>query len=811
MKSQARVVIVGGGIVGVSIAYHLTKFGWKDVVLVEKNELTAGSTWHAAGLLPLFTMSYAIGQIHKYSVDLYKSLEAETGQDVGFHATGNMRLAESKERMDEFHRYCSVANTIGVPFEVIDAKRAKQLWPLCEMDDVVGALFHPQDGHAAPADVTMALAKAARSRGAELNRQTKVTAIQQKPSGEWLVKTDKGDIACEHVVTATGSWARQVAALAGLDIPVIAVEHQYIVTEPCKELQERKAKGLPEMPVLRDSIASYYLREERQGLIVGPYENNAPCWGTDGVPDAFGQELLPPDLDRLQVHIDAAMRRVPALANVGIKNCVNGPIPYTPDGSPLIGPAPGLKNYWLCEGFSFGITQAGGAGKLLAEWIIAGDPPIDPWDVDPRRFGPYANRNYTKIKNEEVYAHMYVLHYPLEERPGARPAKTGPIYDRLTALGAVWGQKFGWERPNWFAAKGTPAKDALSFRRGNYFEPAREEARAVRERVGLQDLTGFSKFEVSGPGAEAMLDKLVANKLPRGQGRVQLCHALNEIGGVVSEFTVTRLGPQDFYVVSAAAANAHDRDVLWRALPADGSVTLRDVTLDRGVLVLAGPKARDVLRKLTDADLSGNAFPWLSGKNILVGLAPVLALRVNFLGELGWELHHPLAYQLGLFQNLMEAGKEFDIRPVGIRAMDSLRIEKGYRYWRADLTTEYTVLEAGMERFVKLDKGAFTGRQALIDQKKKGLPRNFVTLEVAAKADCDPLGNEPLYAGGKMIGRSTSGAYAYTLGKSLALAYVDPAHSKPGADMEIEMLGRRYKAVVIPESPYDPDNARIRA
>ena len=811
MKSQARVVIVGGGVVGVSIAYHLTKFGWKDVVLVEKNELTAGSTWHAAGLLPLFNMSYMIGQMHKYSVDLYKSLEAETGQSVGFHHTGNMRLATNKERMDEYYRYCNTANTIGVPFEIVDVKRVNELWPLVQTEGVIGAIYHPQDGHCAPADLTMALAKAARSRGAELNRQTKVTAMQQKPNGEWLVKTDKGDIACEHVVTATGSWARQVAALVGLDIPVIAVEHQYIVTEPCQELLDRKAKGLPEMPVLRESDQSYYLREERQGLIVGPYEKGAPAWGVDGVPDSFGQELLPPDLDRLQVHIDAAIRRVPVLGKVGIKDCVNGPIPYTPDGSPVIGPAPGLKNYWLCEGFSFGITQAGGAGKLIAEWIINGEPPMDPWDVDPRRFGPYANKTYTKIKNEECYDHVFVLHYPLEEKPAARPAKTGPIYDRLTALGAVWGQRFGWERPNWFAPKGMATKDVLSFRRGNFFEPAREEARAVREHVGLQDLTGFSKFKVSGPGAEAMLDRLVANRLPKGLGRIQLCHALNNTGGVVSEFTVTRLGPQSFYVISAAAAETHDHDILWRALPADGSVTLRDVTLDRGVLVLAGPKARDVLRKLTDTDLSGNAFPWLSGKPILVGVAPVLALRVNFLGELGWELHHPLAYQLGLFRNLMDAGKEFDIRPVGMRAMDSLRIEKGYRYWRSDLTTEYTVLEAGMERFVKLDKGEFVGRQALIEQKKKGLPRNFVTVEVTGKADCDPWGSEPLYAGGKMIGRTTSGAYAYTLNKSLALAYIDPAYSKTGSKIEIQMLDRKYPAVVIPESPWDPDNARIRA
>ncbi len=811
MKSSARVVIVGGGIVGVSVAYHLTKLGWTEVVLVEKNELTAGSTWHAAGLLPLFNMSYAIGQLHKYSVDLYQTLEAETGQPVSFHKTGNLRLATNRERMDEYHRYCATANTIGVPFEIVDARRVKELWPLCETDGVVGALFHPQDGHVAPADVTQALAKAARARGAEIVRQTKVVGIQQKPSGEWLVRTDKGDIACEHVVTATGSWARQVAAMVGLDIPVIAVEHQYIVTEPCRELEERKAKGLPELPVLRESDQSYYLREERQGLIVGPYEKGAPAWGVDGVPDSFGQELLPPDIDRLQVHIDAAIRRVPMLGRVGIKDCINGPIPYTPDGSPLIGPAPGLRNYWLAEGFSFGITAAGGAGRLLAEWMVAGEPAIDPWDVDPRRFGAYANKVYTKLKNEEAYEHIFVLHYPLEERPAARPAKTSPIYDRLTAMGAVWGQKFGWERPNWFAPKGMPAKDVYSFRRANFFEPVREECRAVRERVGVQDLTGFSKFVVEGPGAEAMLDRLVANRLPRGHLRTQLCHVLNRMGGVVSEFTITRLGPDRFYIVSAAAAQAHDHDVLWRALPADGGVTLRDLTLDRGVLVLAGPRARDVLRKLTDADLSNEAFPWLSGKAITVGVAPVLALRVNFLGELGWELHHPLAYQVGIFQNLMEAGAAFDIRPVGIRAMDSLRIEKGYRYWRSDLTTEYTILEAGMERFVRFDKGDFVGKQALVEQKRMGLPRRFVTIQVDAETDNDPWGNEPLYAGGRMVGRTTSGAYGYTVAKSLALAYVEPTHAEPGSRLEIELLGRRHPASVIPESPWDPANARIRA
>jgi len=815
MKSHARVVIVGGGIVGVSIAYHLTKLGWTDVALLEMNELTAGSTWHAAGLLPLFNMSYSVGQLHKYSVDLYQSLEAETGQAVSFHKTGNLRLATNRERMDEYHRYCATANTIGVPFEIIDVKRVKELWPLCDTDGVVGALFHPQDGHVAPVDVTMALAKAARSRGAEINRQTKVTGIQQLPSGEWLVKTNKGDITAEHVVTATGSWARQIAAMVGLDIPVIPVEHQFIVTEPCDELLKRREQGLPEMAVLRESDQSYYLREERQGLIVGPYEKGAPAWAVDGVPEAFGQELLPPDIDRLQVHIDAAIKRVPMLGRVGIKDCVNGPIPYTPDGSPLIGPAPGLRNYWLAEGFSFGITAAGGAGKLLAEWMVNGEASVDPWDVDPRRFGAFANKTYTKIKNEEAYEHIFVLHYPLEERGGARPAKTSPIYDRLTALGAVWGQKFGWERPNWFAPKGTEPKDVLSFRRGNFFEAAREESRAVRERVGIQDLTGFSKFVVEGKGAEAMLDRLVANKLPKGHLRTQLCHVLNSAGGVVSEFTVTRLGPQSFYLISAAAAGAHDHDILWRAMPTDGSVTLRDVTLENGVLVVAGPRARDVLQKATDADLSNAGFPWLSGKKIVVGVAPVLALRVNFLGELGWELHHPLAYQIGLFQKLMEAGAEYDIRPVGIRAMDSLRIEKGYRYWRSDLTTECSLLEAGMDRFVRLDKGDFPGRDALAAEKKSGSKRKFVTVAVEARGhnapDNDPWGNEPLYANGKLIGRTTSGAFGFTVGKSLALAYVDAPHAAAGTKLEIELLGMRYPVAVIPESPWDPNNDRIRA
>ncbi len=810
MKTHARVVIVGGGVVGVSILYHLAKKGWSDVVLCEKMELTHGSTWHAAGLLPLFNMSYTVGQIHKYSVDLYKGLEAETGQAVGFHQTGNLRLATNRDRMDEYHKYCGTANTIGVPFRIITPKEVKELWPLCNVEGIIGALYHPQDGHVAPADVTMALAKGARSGGAEIYRQTKVTGIERRTNGEWLVKTDKGDIACEHVVTASGSWARQVGRMVGLDLPVIAVEHQYLVTEEIPELAERKKRGLPELAVLRESDQSYYMREERQGLILGPYEKGAPAWAVDGVPDAFGQELLAPDYDRLEPHINAAIRRVPVFGKAGIKDCINGPIPYTPDGSPLIGPAWGLKNFWLCEGHSFGITAAGGSGWQLAEWMVEGEPGIDMWDVDARRFGDYANKRYTKIKNEECYEHVFILHYPLEERPAARPVKTAPCYLRQKELGAVFGQKFGWERANWFAPKGVEPKDKYSFRRTNFFEPVREEVKAVRERAGLLDLTGFSKFEVSGPGAEAYLDRLVANRLPKKIGRIQLCHVCTPKGGVASEWTITRLGEQSFYVISAAAAERHDFDILAKNLPADGSVALRDVTLDRGVLVVAGPRSREVLQKLTDADLSNAAFPWLSAQEITVGVAPVRALRVNFVGELGWELHHPLAYQLHLWDSIMAAGKEFDIRPFGIRAMDSLRVEKSYRYWRVDLSTEYSPLESGMGRFVQLNKGEFIGREALLRQQQKGLPYNFVTLAVQVK-DSDPWGNEPIYVGDKMVGRATSGAYGYTLGKSLAVGYVRPDYAKPGTKLEMILLGERYPAEVVAESPWDPENARLRA
>ncbi|WP_282607153.1 FAD-dependent oxidoreductase [Pelagibius sp. Alg239-R121] len=811
MKTHARAVVVGGGVVGASILYHLTKQGWSDVVLLERTELTAGSTWHAAGLLPLFNMSYSVGQIHKYSVDLYKTLQEETGQDVSFHVTGNLRLATNQERMDEYRHYCGTANTIGVPYEMITPAQVKELWPLCDTEGLVGALYHPDDGHIAPVDLTNALAIGARNGGAEIYRQTEVTAMTQLPSGEWKVTTNKGEITCEHLITATGNYARQTAAMVGLDIPVIPVEHQYIVTDAHPLLEERKKAGLPEMAVLRESDASYYMREERQGLILGPYEKGAPACFVDGVPETFGQDLFPGDLERLEPHIEAAINRVPIFGEVGIKDVVNGPISYTPDGNPMIGPAFGLRNYWLAEGFSFGVTAAGGAGRYLAEWICEGESSLDMLDVDPRRFGAYANKAYTVAKNEETYANVFTIHYPDEERPAARPCKTSPCHDRLDAAGAVWGQRYGWERPNWYAPEGVAREDVWSFRRSNYFEHVGNECKLMREKVGMIDLTSFSKFDVSGPGAEAYLDRLVANALPKKVGRIALTHNLTPSGGVRSEFTITRMGPESFYLISSGAAERYDSDLLLKELPDDGSVTLRNITTSRGVFVLAGPHARDVLAKVTDADLSNAAFPWLSSQTISVGLASdVRALRVNFVGGLGWELHHPIEFQNHIFDALMKAGKEFGIGLVGMRAMDSMRIEKSYRMWGSDLTTEYSVLEAGLNRFVRLNKGEFIGRDALVRQQEAGVPQSFITLEVDVK-DADCLGNEPLYLGEEMIGRVTAGAFGHSVGKSLALAYVKPEAADPGTELKVDILGELFPARVIEESPYDPENTALRA
>ena len=811
MRSQARVVVIGGGAVGVSTLYHLAKKGWSDVVLLERKDLTSGSTWHAAGLLPLFNMSYSVGQLHKYAVQFYPSLEAETGQQVGFAKVGNLRLAMNADRMDEYHQYAGVAATIGVRVDFLDPDEIKQHWPLCNIDGLVGGINHPEDGYIQPADVTQAMAKGARQRGAEINRQTTVLAIERSNAGGWKVITDKGDIICEHVVSATGNFARRTGAMVGLDVPVIPIEHQYIITEPHPEIVARKAAGLPEMGVLRESDGSWYLREERGGLALGIYEHGAPCCYVDGPSEDAEFELFQEDMDRLEPHIEAAIKRVPAFGEVGVKEIFNGAIAYTPDGNPIVGPAWDVPNFWLNEGHSFGITAAGGAGWQLAEWIVEGEPTVDMLGVDPRRYGDYATKGYLKAKNQEAYANVFVIHYPDEERPAGRPLRTAPCYDRLKSMGAVFGQKFGWERANWFAPPGVAQEDDWSFRRSKWFEHAAAEARNVAMNVGLLDMTAFAKCRIVGPGAEAFLDRLLANRLPRKLGRVGLCHALNTRGGVHSEFTVIREAAESFYLVSAGAFQRLDHDWIKKHMPDDRSVRFENLTNSLGVLVVAGPKARELMSRVSDADLGNEAFPWLSSREAVVALAPTRCARVNFVGELGWEIHHPIEYQNHIFDALFEAGDDLGLAPFGIRAMDMLRIEKSYRMVGTEMSIEYAAYESGLHRFVHPNKGEFIGRDALVEWREAGFANQLATLEVHDITDADPLGNNPIYHDGEMVGRATSGNYGPRLDKSFVMAMVPPALADLGTKLEIDVLGARHPATVVQESPYDPDNQKLRA
>jgi len=835
LKTSARVVVIGGGVVGVGTLYHLAKLGWTDAMLIERKELTSGSTWHAAGLLPLFNLSYSVGKMHQYSVGLYPSLEAETGLNVGFSNVSNIRLACTQDRLDEYRYYMGVARTIGVEVDMLTPDELKAIWPLCDTTGVLGAIRHPADGYIQPADLTQCLAKGARQMGAAIHRNTVVTAITQQPSGEWLVSTDQGDILCEHVVSATGSFARQTGAMVGLDVPVIPVEHQYIVTEQHPAIMERKRQGLPEMGVLRESDASYYMREEAGGLLLGPYEIGAPICYPNG-PDAQSEyELFPEDLERLMPYMEAAIARVPAFGEVGIKRVYNGAIAYTPDGSPIVGPAPGLKNFWLNEGHSFGITAAGGAGWQLAHWIVDGEPTIDMTGVDPRRFGDYAGFGYLKAKNEEAYAKVFSVHYPDEEREGARGLRRAPCFDRMKAKGAVFGTVFGWERPNWFAPEGyalhegeknspdvllhhnypapdgdDPVLEKWSFRRSNYFEHVGAEIAHVTAKAGLLDMSTFAKCEISGPGAEAWLDGLLTNAVPKAIGRVTLSYLLTARGGVRAEFTVYKRAPQRYFLVSAGAYEKHDHDYLRQLMPKDGSVSFERQTTAMGVLVLAGPKSREILAKLTDADLSTAAFPWLTGKRISIGVAQVEALRVNFVGELGWEIHHPIEMQNYIFDKLFEAGGD-DLKPFGIRAMDSMRLEKGYKLIPRELSVEYSAYESGLGRFIGMKKPGFFGKAALLARRDAGEANAMVTLEVHGVTDADARGAEPILLGDEMIGRATSGGYGWRTGKSLALAMVRPDLATPGTELAIVILGERRAAMVIPDSPFDPENMALRS
>ncbi len=814
MESHARVVVVGGGAVGANILYSLSRRGWSDVVLLEKNELTSGSTWHAAGLLPLYTHRFNLGRLVLKSIQLYSGLEAETGQAVGFHNCGSLRLASDQDRLDEYRWYAGSAATHGVEAHILDPQEVRRLWPLIENGDrILGGLYHPQDGHIAPADVTQALAKGARDKGAKIYRNTEALGFKQLPGGEWKVTTTAGDITCEHLVVATGNHAQQTAAMLGLYYPAICVVHQYYITEEVPEILARKRAGLPEMPILKDDRYLGYLREERQGLMFGPYERpeDLELFAVDGVPEWFGaMSLLPEKLDAVAAHIEAAMELVPAFARAGVRAHVRGPICTTPDNMPLAGPAPGRRNLWLAEGVVGGLMMGGGLGHYFAEMIVDGESSMDFTDFDPRRFGDHVSKPYTCIKSREAFGNNFGVYYPDYEWPAARPLKTSPAYDRLKAAGAVFGSMNGWEVPVWFAPEGVEPQDEYSFRLSNFYPHVAAEARCVREHAGLIDMTPMAKFEVEGAGASAWLDRTLANRLPR-KGSIRLAHLLNERGGVKAEFTVVRLDAEHFYLISSPRAEALSFDLLARRLPDDGSVHLRNATMERGCLTVVGPKARAILAPITTVDLSNERFPWLSAQTAVVGMAPdVRMLRINFEGELGWELYHPIAFQRHLLESILDAGKEHAMRLIGYRAIESLRLEKSYPNLWHELNGEYSAWECGVDRFIALDKGPFIGRDALVRQKKDGVARRLVTLRIEAPEGAEALGNEAVYRDGGLVGRITSAGHSHSLGFNVALAVVASDLARPDTQLEVSVFNEKVAARVIPNSPYDPRGERSR-
>jgi dimethylglycine dehydrogenase len=814
MESHVRVVVVGGGAVGANIVYSLTHRGWNDVVLLEKNELTSGSTWHAAGLLPLYTHRFNLGRLVLKSIQMYSGLEAETGQAVGFHNCGSLRIASDPDRLDEYLWHAGCAATQGFEAHILGPQEVRGLWPLIEKGNrILGGLFHPQDGHIAPADVTQALAKGARGKGAKIHRNTEALEFKQLRSGEWKVTTTTGDIVCEHLVVATGNHAQQTARMLGLSYPAICVVHQYYITEEVPEILARKRAGLPEMPILKDDRYLGYLREERHGLMFGPYEapDDLELFAVDGVPQWFGaMSLLPEKLDPVAGHIEAAMELVPAFARAGVRAHVRGPICTTPDNMPLAGPAPGRRNLWLAEGVVGGIMMGGGLGHYLSEMIVEGESSIDFTDFDPRRFGDHVSKPYACIKSREAFGNNFGVYYPDYEWPAARPLKTSPSYERLKAEGAVFGSINGWEVPVWFAPAGVEPRDVYSFRTSNFYPHVAAEARSVREHAGLIDMTPMAKFEVEGPDATAWLDRILANHLPR-KGGIRLAHLLSERGGVTAEFTVVRLDEDHFYLISSPRAEMLNFDQLMQLLPEDSGVRVRNATMERGCLTVVGPKARQILAPISSVDLSNERFPWLTAQTAVVGMAPdVRMLRIDFEGELGWELYHPIAFQQHLLESILTAGKEHGIHLIGYRAIESLRLEKSYpRLWR-ELNGEYSAWEAGLDRFIALEKGNFLGREALLWQKDKGVPRRLVTLQIQTPEGMEALGNEAVYHDGKLVGRVTSAGHAHFLGFNIALAIVASAAAHPGTQLGVAVFNQKVPALVIPNSPYDPTGERGR-
>ena len=816
--TKARVVIIGGGVVGASSLYHLAKKGWTDCVLLEKNELTAGSTWHAAGNVPTFSTSWAVMNMQRYSTELYARLGDEVDYPMNYHQTGSIRLAHSKERMQEFERAKGMGKQQGMDLEILDLDEIKARYPFIETHDLAGALYDPNDGDIDPAQLTQALAKGARDMGAKILRFTPATGVTQQPDDTWIVHTEKGDIACDYVVNAAGYYAQQVGEwfkpYGGRTVPMMVMSHQYVLTDEIPEIEAYSKEQGRKLPLLRDVDVSYYFRQEKHGFNIGPYEPNCKAeWAgsPEEVPNDFSFQLWSDDLERIEDIVADSMERVPLSASAGISRIINGPIPYAPDGLPLIGPMPGVKNAFENCVFTFGIAQGGGAGKVLAEWIVDGATEWDMWACDPRRYTDYTDHDYCVAKGMEVYGNEYAMHFPWHRWPAAPDKKLSPIHDRVKALGGVMGAYNGWERANWYAQPGDDTSEDSTHtwgRSGPWEQRIKEECEAVRDAAGILDLPGFSRYRLQGEGAAEFLRGLCTGGIPK-VGRIGLLYFADDRGRIVTEMSAMRLDEDFFFLITAATAEWHDWEWLQKHMPADAKFTMTNVTKEFSTQILSGPKSRDILAEISNADLSQG---WLTHQSAQIGETWVQLVRVSFAGELGWEIHSKVEDTATVFDMVMDAGAKHGLKPFGMWALNSLRIEKGYRAWKGDLSTDYSMLQGGLDRFVKLDKPQdFPGKAAIQNEKQQGVTKRFCTLIVDA-GDCDAPYMSSIWKDGQIVGETTSGAWGYRVGASIALGMIRPDLAVPGTEVEIEIYGEKFRAVVQEDQPlWDPQNERLRA
>lgn len=811
MKSSAQVVVIGGGVVGASVLYHLTKAGWTDVMLLERRELTAGSTWHAAGGMHTLNGDPNVSKLQQYTIQLYEEIERVSGQNCSIHLPGGLMLADTEVRMDWLRMAQARGRYLGMDLELITPNEAAQVFPLMDPQYFVGALYDPVEGHVDPSGVTRAYVKCAQMLGAEVRLHTRVTGLSQRPDGTWDVHIENNDpIHAEHVVNAGGLWAREVGRMVGIELPVLAMEHMYLLTEDMPEVAANMARTGHEMPMTHDFAGEIYLRQEGGSMLMGTYEQLCVPWSPKETPWEFGSQLLKPDLDRITPELEVAFKHYPAMGTIGIRRVVNGPFTFAPDGNPLVGPVRGKRNFWVACGVMAGLSQGGGVGLALARWMTEGDPGLDIWAMDVARYGDYATLAYTNAKVQENYRRRFRITFPNEELPAARPLRTTPIHDRLTAANAVWGASFGLEHALWFQAPGLAPVEEVTFRRSNAWPQVAAECAAVRERVGMTEISNFAKYRVTGPGAEAWLSSLLTNRMPK-VGRIVLSAMLNDAGRIVGEFTVARAGEEDFFLFGSQAAETHHSRWFRHHLPADGSVSFEVLGLGLVGLSLAGPHARDVLAKVTDEDLSTDAFRFMDFHEVDLGMIPARVGRLSYSGDLGYELWVAPEYQRVLFDRLMAEGAEFGIRLFGFRALMSLRLEKSYGTWFREYRPIYTLHEAGLTQYVKLDH-EFIGRAAYEAEARTGPARRLVTLVVEPDPDdpADVIGDEPIWHDGKVVGWVTSGGYGHHSGVSVALGYVPTALATVGGDFEIEIIGRRRPARIQHEAVFDPQGLRMR-